>query len=221
MYGSGYGKHQLCNVAHFIKPDGACIFWSFGINYDASFDTDLISRHNCYGLGLDPSVSYQSNFLGANAVFLQVGARLKESTPFIPKPGVWFLASVPLLAKALSIEKLQVLKMDCEGCEYGLAEDILKHDERFFHKVDQFAIEVHTSKIIAQTKDHATALGRLYHLLEDAGMVLVDFDLTSCGGKHNVAGQQEEFTAVGYPNTNEQNCQNLLFARQSLVNWHH
>ena len=221
VYGSGYGKHQLCNVAHYIKPEGACTFWSFGIEKDASFDTDLISRHDCYGLGLDPSVSYQTNFLGANAVFLQVGARLKESPPFVPKPGVWFLASVPALAKALSIEKLQVLKMDCEGCEYGLADDVLKHDERFFHKVDQIAIEIHTTKLIAQTKDHALALGRLFYLLEDAGLVLVDFDLSSCGGTHNIAGQQEEFTIVGYPDKNEQNCQNLLFAKHTGVNSHH
>ncbi|KAK9918881.1 hypothetical protein WJX75_007780 [Coccomyxa subellipsoidea] len=139
---------------------------------------------------------------------------LKESSSYQPTPGAWFLANVPLLARALSIEKLQVLKMDCEGCEYALADDILKHDELFLDKVDQFAIEVHTTAMIAKTRDHALALGRLYHLLQEAGLELVHAAVQYCNDEHAAFGHQEEFIAVGYPHTRNDYCQNLLFAKR-------
>jgi hypothetical protein len=214
VYGSGWGKHELCSLSTFIKPDGFCTFWSFGTSTDASFDLDLIAKHGCHGMALDPSVSYATNQFGEKAVFTQMGARLKESSSYQPTPGAWFLANVPLLARALSIEKLQVLKMDCEGCEYALADDILKHDELFLDKVDQFAIEVHTTAMIAKTRDHALALGRLYHLLQEAGLELVHAAVQYCNDEHAAFGHQEEFIAVGYPHTRNDYCQNLLFAKR-------
>lgn len=213
-YGTGWDKHKLCNMGSYIKADGLCSFWSFGTSTDASFDTDLIARHGCYGMALDPSVSYPTNLLGEKAVFFQLGARLKESPGHRPGPGVWYLANLPLLAKALFIDKLHVLKMDCEGCEYALADDILKDDEFFLDKVDQFAIEVHTTAMIAKTRDHALALGRLYHLLQEAGLVLVDAAVQYCNDEHATYGHQEEFIAVGYPHTRNDYCQNLLFAKR-------
>ncbi len=214
-YGTGWGKHQLCSLTTFIKPDGYCTFWSFGTSTDASFDVDLIAKHNCHGMALDPSVSYPTNLLGDKAVFMQMGAKLKESATYLPSPGAWFLANVPLLAKALSIERLQVLKMDCEGCEYALADDIIKHDELFLDKVDQFAIEVHTSALIAKTRDHALALGRLYQLLQEAGLELVHAAVQYCNDEHAAYGHQAEFVAVGYPHSRNDYCQNLLFAKRN------
>lgn len=214
QYGTGWGKHELCSLSTFIKPDGFCTFWSFGTSTDASFDVDLIAKHSCHGMALDPSVSYATNMLGDKAVFFQMGARLKESTSFQPTQGSWFLANVPLLAKALSIERLQVLKMDCEGCEYALADDILANDELFLDKIDQFAIEVHTSALIAKTRDHAVALGRLYILLHEAGLELVHAAVQYCNAEHESYGHQQEFIAVGYPHSKNDYCQNLLFAKR-------
>jgi hypothetical protein len=213
VYGSGWGGHRLCNLSNY-NTDGLCTFWSFGISSDASFDTDLIAKHDCYGLAFDPSVSYKTDFLGSKATFLQIGSRLKESEEFRPQQGAWFLASLPMLAKALLIPKLQVLKMDCEGCEYALADDILESDEQFLDRVDQFAIEIHTSKLIAKTRDHALALGRLYVLLHEAGFELVDATLIYCNAEHEALGHQDEFVAVGYPHDRNAYCQNLLFAKR-------
>ena len=44
---------------------------------------------------------------------------------------------VRALRRALGHPHLAVLKMDCEGCEFTLARDILAHDPLFFGRVDQ------------------------------------------------------------------------------------
>lgn len=36
---------------------------------------------------------------------------------------------------------LMPTQMDCEGCEYALARDVLAEDPAFFHHVSQFAVE--------------------------------------------------------------------------------
>ena len=59
-------------------------------------------------------MSYQSDAMGPRSVFLGVGASVRG---WKQRPEAPFLASVPLLARALRLEHLTVLKMDCEGCE--------------------------------------------------------------------------------------------------------
>ena len=58
-------------------------------------------------------VPYPPDVLGPRSVFLGLGASLRggraRKAPF--------LASVPLLARALRLERVSVLKLDCEGCE--------------------------------------------------------------------------------------------------------
>ena len=213
-YGKEWGSHTLCNVGSYILPhhDNGCAFWSFGISHDASFDADMISQHGCYGLAFDPSISEASNFLGDHSVFLAVGANLLDSSAY--QPGRWHLVNVPVLARALSVEKLHALKMDCEGCEYALAYDILESDKEFFYKVDQFAVEVHISSLLASTMEHIHGLGMLYHMLHAAGLQLVHVNLTPCGSEHKE--HASFFDEIGYPTGSEQNCQNLLFAKRPL-----
>jgi hypothetical protein len=44
-------------------------------------------------------------------------------------------------------ERILVLKMDCEGCEYSIYTSVMEHDPNFFQRVDQFALEVHLSRV--------------------------------------------------------------------------
>ena len=210
-YGKEHGAHKLCNVAPYAENTG-CNFWSFGIATDSTFDEALIKLHDCYGIAFDPSVSYMSDFLGAHVPFLSIGARLLDTEPF--ETGEWVLADVPLLSRALSMGRLQVLKMDCEGCEFALASGVMQHDPCFFHRVDQFAVEIHISKVIAKTIEHAIALGHLFYLLDAAGHQMVHAQLTACNQEHSDAGTLPVFDEFDYPSQSGQYCQNLLFARQ-------
>ena len=59
LYGSGFGKHTLCNIVEkYDTSNNSCYFMSFGIANDYSFDTDLHSKHGCIGHAFDPTVNY-------------------------------------------------------------------------------------------------------------------------------------------------------------------
>jgi hypothetical protein len=60
--------------------------------------------------------------------------------------------------------------MDCEGCEYSLAGDVLAEDPTFFSRVDQLAIEGQWSRVWMKSKSELFATARLLELLADAGL---------------------------------------------------
>ena len=56
------------------------------------------------------------------------------------------------LKKFLRYDRIDVLKMDCAGCESALAQDILLEDPNFLHSVDQLAIAIDVSQQWLKTK---------------------------------------------------------------------
>lgn len=209
-YGKGWGGHTLCNLTGRLPVN--CTFVSFGISNDYSFDTDLAENHGCSGFAFDPSVTYSTQ-LGKNLIFLQIGANLYPPSHFTHFSGGFALASVPLLMKSLNVRDVNILKMDCEGCEYALAEDVLSSDPHFFHRVDQFALEIHVSKAWVKSKEYGVQLGKLFVLLEKAGLELAHVALTPCHPTDEDMGCDAFLTSAGYPCKRGEMCQNLLFAR--------
>lgn len=57
------------------------------------------------------------------------------------------MTSLPSLVRFLKLPYVDVLKMDCEGCEYALPRDVLMEDPTFFHRVGQISLEIHTSAV--------------------------------------------------------------------------
>lgn len=205
QYGSNNGKHALCEINH-----NHCRFLSFGINRDYSFDKQLVDE-GCIGAGFDPSnlaSGYQAK-LQNNLYFLAVGA---NSLDYISSE--WVMSSVPKLASLFGMHKLAVLKMDCEGCEYALARDIIIEDPNFFNRVEQFAVEIHVGKFLMKTKEHLQNFGRLVRLLSDAGLELQDASLAPCSEGDEALGCYPGLTDLGYPCAKGIMCQNLLFARK-------
>jgi hypothetical protein len=204
-YGSANGEHNLCEVNH-----NNCAFLSFGINRDYSFDKQLVTE-GCRGAGFDPSdlASGYKAVLEKNLLFLAVGANSLDQVP-----AHWVMSSVPGLAKLFNMHKLAVLKMDCEGCEYALARDIIIEDPYFFHRVEQFAVEIHVGKFLMTSKEHLQNYGRLLKLLIDAGLELQDASLAPCSPEDENKGCYPGLVENGYPCKFGIMCQNLLFARK-------
>merc|ERR1719410_2342608 len=101
---------------------------------------------------------------------------------------VWWLTSIPLLRKALGSPHLNVLKMDCEGCEFSLARDIIKDDITFLQHVDQLAIEVHLAREWLNTTETLYYYGALLKMLHDNGFRLHDVRAASCAPEHTRTG---------------------------------
>jgi len=203
--GVGYGRHALCDFPPLGKR---CFFLSFGVQYEYSFERDMFARFNCTGLSLDPSVTHPVN-ITPGSLFLKAGA---HSTAH--HPADWHTFSVPEL-RAWADHPLYALKMDCEGCEYSLAKDILQSDPRFFDRIFQFNIEVHTPRVYMTKNEHAYDLGRLYRLLNLAGMRLQHADNAYCAQHELRKGFQpllKNSTFDCYPG-----CQSFLFARPDVT----
>lgn len=203
-YGNEGGIHELCEIA---RPTGSCAFYSFGIEQNWSFDTDLRNKTGCLGYGFDPTVTHPSQ-LEEGILFFQLGAMSLD-----PPPKGWTVISVPSVRRWLRHDHIVVLKMDCEGCEYSIAVDVLREDPEFFKKVDQFAIEVHVPKAFMKSREEIKNLALLYKLLKEAGLVLSSGFLNPCMTHHEESGCPDELHRAGYPCQMWRKCQNFLFAR--------
>lgn len=210
-FGTGWGHHLLCTLP---KPKPPCFFYSFGISSDYSFDSDLANSTGCIGLAADPTVEHPSK-LHPRVYFVPMGAKDYEDSP---DRRFALRASVPGLRVLMGHEHIHTLKMDCEGCEYSLARDVLEEDPGFFSRVDNFAVEVHYSRHWLKSTAHLQALAALVQLLEEAGMDLVHFELSGCAQVRQETGILPEmgplklFAALTRQ-THSLHCHNYLFAR--------
>lgn len=211
--GVGYGSHKLCN--HF--PDKIldnCHFLSIGIEGDYSFDKMLHELRNCTGLGLDPTVDHPST-LTPGVSFLKIGANSPRNWRY-PEWEYW---TVPTLRIKKFDHPLFALKMDCEGCEYSLAHDIIQENPNFFATVLQFNLEVHTPRAFSPTAQNIYDLGRLFRLLYLAGMELVDIDKGTCGPKQMATGCHQLLQDIKFPCV--PGCRSYLFSHRfkSYAKW--
>jgi hypothetical protein len=199
-YGSVYGAHKLCTL--FPEERFPCHFLSFGIEKDYSFDETLYKRHNCSGVAYDPTVSLPEQ-LFPGVRFVRAGA----NSP-VQRQHEKYL-SVPKIRKGCG-HPIFALKMDCEGCEYSLAPDILADDPNFFLSVLQFNFEVHLPRSFAHRDEDIYNLGRLFRLIYLSGMRLVHVDDGRCGPKDQELGCHDLLGSIGFPCV--PGCRSYLFA---------
>jgi hypothetical protein len=176
---------------------------------DFSFDTDLAPKWGCHGFAADPTVTHPFK-LHPNVTFHSFGAKVRAASAF------QILTSMPALRKWLGHSHVTVLKMDCEGYEYSLGEDIALEDPSFFTHVDQFAVEIHVSKNWLETQDALYSLGLLYYFLEEAGLKLQHAEILGCDPLKESIGCMDELTEMGDPCGLGKSCHNYLFAREDF-----
>uniref|UniRef100_A0A7S2YDD7 Methyltransferase domain-containing protein n=1 Tax=Entomoneis paludosa TaxID=265537 RepID=A0A7S2YDD7_9STRA len=194
-----FGGHMLCGPPP--EPDN-CVFFSFGINDDPSLDQELAETWKCRGFAGDPTVHHPSK-LHPKVSFHNIGASTLSANEerLINKGGneEWWETSMPKLKDFLNLDHVDIIKLDCEGCEVALARDILVEDPTFLHHVDQMSIETHVTKTWVSTKEQIYYFGMHFALLEEAGFVLEWSNIFGCSKRHEVAGCMEELVETGFP----------------------
>jgi hypothetical protein len=209
--GRGKIKHGKCEMVQFDnghslcgpKPAGdRCDFISFGINDDPTFDVKLATDWGCRGFSGDPTVEHPSK-LHPNVTFHNVGASMLSDNEErkIDKGGSeeWWTTSMPKLRYWLGLEHIDVVKLDCEGCEFALARDILREDPDYLKKVDQISIETHVTRTWLNTREELYYFALHFALLEEAGFQLEWSDVFGCSKRHEVEGCMDELDKYGYP----------------------
>jgi hypothetical protein len=142
---------------------GPCIVYSMGVNDDWSFDKAASDEHGCMTHGFDPSpaglasqTAYTQGSVLRQYHTWGVGPEDKEygigQVPF-RWPGIgylslkndrpWTLKTVSSTMATLDHKAITVLKMDVEGAEWFVIEDLVKHKIIENGKVEQFDVELH------------------------------------------------------------------------------
>ena len=164
----GYKLETLCAPGS-ICPWTLCptglhsksIIYSAGVGSDISFEHELVKKFGCRVILIDPSptgiktMSLPENQIPQFTYFpLALAARngtLNMAAPLDPKGDSWFaqhdsatkheVRSTDLLSlmKQNGHEHIDFLKLDIEGCEYEVIEDILKRRL----PIHQIAVEYH------------------------------------------------------------------------------
>lgn len=194
-----------------------CVFYSFGISNDWSFDSEYTARYGCDGVLLDPTVSHRA-LIAPHLIFLPLGATMLQAADVggagaedRSRVSQWILTSPPQLSEFLGQSHLTigVLKMDCEGCEYAIARDVARYEPRFFSRVEQFAVEIHLNTQWLPTPQHVHNLGLLYHMLIREGFGLAEAEISWCAFADEKLPCPAGLVEVEYPCYHR--CHNLLF----------
>lgn len=196
----GSTGHSICGPAPpSTKP---CHFISFGINDDPSFDREVANVWKCRGFASDPTVHHPSK-LHDLVTFHNIAATTLQDNEerLVNKGGKvdWWSTSFPKLRFFLGLETIDLLKIDCEGCEVALSRDMLREDPWFLHHVDQISIETHVTKTWMTTQEHVYYFGLMFALLEEAGFKMEWSSVFGCSKRHEVMGCMPELEKYGWP----------------------
>jgi len=232
---TGNHDYPLCYLPE--ARHGNCTFVSFGVSNADDFSLFMADAFKCRGFALDPSSKSTEipHYLHKkpNVLFLPFGLPAAKNGPFekFIEEEKWQMVSLPSLRKFLMAvpplpgEKRQwdgridALKLDCEGCEYSIAESVLREDREFFFHVDQVILELHMPLPFAPTREDAMQIPKLIYLLEEAGLVTQPQPRGRWGacGSIEAAGCAPLFTELGYlrcqGKVHHRICNHLIFYR--------
>mmetsp|Transcript_159109 Transcript_159109/g.296456 ORF Transcript_159109/g.296456 Transcript_159109/m.296456 type:complete len:729 (-) Transcript_159109:69-2255(-) len=210
----GGSKKTAFSICGNLVPEHGCVFYTYGISQDHASDLGMAGSFKCSGLAFDPA-AVQQFAMHEKVAFFKVGAPMPHLGNCTDCAEAKFETAGPAVVQQLSgHERISVLKMNCGGCEYQLALDVLARDPSFFNRVDQVLVEVHADGR-ATSKKHASNLGLLLAMFQQAGLTFVHARLSSCT-RQREQGQRPcspWLKDSGFFCNDEHQCMGLLFAR--------
>ncbi|XP_048763073.1 probable methyltransferase-like protein 24 isoform X3 [Ostrea edulis] len=133
------GGWDFCDDNRF-RPRNNCLVYSYGIQFDFSFDDAIVKKYNCEVHAFDPSMRVGDHKHGANVFFHATGL----SGDNMPSRGTnWKMRTLQKQREELGHSKrpIDFLKIDVEEWEWKALPQMIRSGT--LKNVRQFAIELH------------------------------------------------------------------------------
>ncbi|XP_062568165.1 probable methyltransferase-like protein 24 isoform X2 [Saccostrea cucullata] len=133
------GGWDFCDDYRF-RPRNNCLVYSYGIQFDFSFDDAIVKKYNCEVHSFDPSMRVGDHKHGKNVFFHATGLSGDNN----PSRGTgWKMRTLQKQREELGHAKrpMDVLKVDVEEWEWSALPDMISSGA--LNDVRQFAIELH------------------------------------------------------------------------------
>ncbi|KAH9488116.1 hypothetical protein Btru_065345 [Bulinus truncatus] len=140
------GGWELCDDPLYKPIKGDCLVYSYGINFDFSFDQDMIT-YGCDVHAFDPSMKTAPAVYQSQLYFHATGVGAHNITVNNPTTGWWQLYTIAQHRRQHHHlphqRQLDIVKMDVEGYEHETL--MLALDDGSLDDVRQLAFETHVS----------------------------------------------------------------------------
>lgn len=130
-----------------LKDENQCLIYSIGSNYDFSFE-DGIRKHapNCEFHTFDGTMNLTKRGLPADLEEKRISFHnWNVDTVSGTKDKGWVTKTIEDIVSELShMERtIQVLKIDCEGCEYKVIPRVIDMVKKRSLRIEQIQVEIH------------------------------------------------------------------------------
>ncbi|XP_047485689.1 uncharacterized protein LOC125036848 [Penaeus chinensis] len=142
---------DLCLDDKYKIKSGNCVVFSFGINYDWSFEDDM-GKFGCMVYAYDPTMGKTDHQRSENIHFFATGISNYKGTKLLRLNNRVFMSRVDrfvnfLRAAGLEGEEIDVIKLDTEMSQVDFLQDLLFNSRHLLKKIKQITMTVYTDVV--------------------------------------------------------------------------
>ncbi|CAL4084746.1 unnamed protein product [Meganyctiphanes norvegica] len=179
----GDGYKWVCFDNGFKYDD--CVVYSFGINNEWTFDDNMDKKKHCKVFAFDPTMKAQDHNRSSRISFFHLG--ISNYKGYLTIGGKKRLVdSYRGIVEKLRHETTTIdyLKIDIEGSEIPVFQDILDNDLNLLDNIHQIGMEIHVGKADKEGFKKAKQYWEIFHRLECLGWRFLSNDMNQVPATH-------------------------------------
>ena len=191
--GRQYEQQAFCTgdlvLAAQTNQQSKCLVYSFGINDNVEWEEKIAQEFGCDVFAFDPTSKFDTN-VAPGVTFHQLGLQgagvdvSKTHSHDYDALDPTKLRSLGEIMKLMGHENrnIDVLRLDCEGCEWGVLKQLACSGESQF--VKQLMVEMHFQKNLGLASDDDVLIAAdAITCLEDERWAIASMEKQGCGPK--------------------------------------
>ena len=178
--------HSFCN-SDMEKVKDNCLIYSFGLDKSTEWEQRMAKKYGCDVYGFDPTSNFAED-VAPGVKFYKYGLRGVDESNIAATHSILYdeidpsrLRTLSQIVKILGHErrKIDILRLDCEGCEYGVLKQLACGGDS--HLVNQLMIEFHFQKNLGIATDEDILIGAdALNCLEDNRWGITSMEKRGC-----------------------------------------